>query len=321
MEEASLDRVKGGSLIELIRFDKEVISPVRPDEPLMGGDRLVFSGQIDELLEVKESHSFVSADHHVFSTSEVDGRRQLRTAYINFGSSLISKTIASTSIERDNNITLVAVARRGERINQSPREVVLQAGDTLLLECPPKMRIDDSLLKRQLHFFYSGQIANISGKTLLSSLVMIAMVAVSALNILPLLPCALLAAFAMLLLRCCSPDQAMKAINWDILIVFAGSVALGLAIQKTGIAERMASGILDICGDSDPYVGICTRRLSFFRFHEDWHLDESDNTGSQHLYNQCCISSDKNLRIGFRLQGFYQPLATSVRNLIRMRRI
>ena len=250
VEEASLDKVKGGSLIELIRFDREVISPVRPDEPLMGGDRLVFSGQIDELLEVKESHFFVSADHHVFSTSEVDGRRQLRTAYVNFGSSLISKTIESTSIERDNNITLVAVARRGERINQSPREVVLQAGDTLLLECPPKMRIDDSLLKRQLHFFDSGQIANISGKTLLSSLVMIAMVAVSALNILPLLPCALLAAFAMLLFRCCSPDQAMKAINWDILIVFAGSVALGLAIQKTGIAERMASGILDICGDN-----------------------------------------------------------------------
>ena len=37
----------------------------------------------------------------------------------------------------------------------------------------------------------------------------------------------------------------MKAINWDILMVFAGSVVLGLAIQKTGIAERLAFGILE----------------------------------------------------------------------------
>ena len=45
----------------------------------------------------------------------------------------------------------------------------------------------------------------------------------------------------------------MKAINWDILMVFAGSVVLGLAIQKTGIAERLAFGILEVCG-SNPIV-------------------------------------------------------------------
>ena len=69
----------------------------------------------------------------------------------------------------------------------------------------------------------------------------------------PLLLCAFIAAAAMLLLRCCNVDQAMKAINWEILMVFAGSVVLGLAIQKTGIAERLALGILDVCG-SNPFV-------------------------------------------------------------------
>jgi di/tricarboxylate transporter len=57
----------------------------------------------------------------------------------------------------------------------------------------------------------------------------------------------------MLLFRCCTPEQAMRSINWDILMVFAGSAVLGLAIQKTGIAERMATGILDICG-TNPIV-------------------------------------------------------------------
>ena len=46
------------------------------------------------------------------------------------GSSLINTKIGNGSFERDNNVTLVAVARRGKRIEQAPREVVLQAGDT-----------------------------------------------------------------------------------------------------------------------------------------------------------------------------------------------
>ena len=79
------------------------------------------------------------------------------------------------------------------------------------------------------------------------------MVVLSALNVIPLLQCAFLAAIAMLLFRCCNVDQAMKAINWEILMVFAGSVVLGLAIQKTGIAERLAFGILDVCG-TNPIV-------------------------------------------------------------------
>ena len=67
----------------------------------------------------------------MFTLSEIDSSRQLRTAYVTFGSSLIGKAIGKTSFEKDNGVVLVAVARSGNRIDQSPREVVLQAGDTL----------------------------------------------------------------------------------------------------------------------------------------------------------------------------------------------
>jgi len=246
---AGLDSVKGGSLIEIIRFDNVVVSPVLSDEPIMGGDRLVFSGQIDELLDLKKSHNLSSVDNSVFST-KAGRHRQLKTAYITFGSSLINTTISESNFEKNNNVTLVAVSRRGVRIDRSPREVVLQAGDTLLLECSPKMKVGESRIFSQVHFFDSEQVANIGGKTLLSSLIMIAMVALSAANVLSMMNCAILAAFAMLIFKCCNVDQAMKAINWDILMVFAGSVVLGLALQKTGIAEKMAYGILNICGSS-----------------------------------------------------------------------
>ncbi len=250
--QAGLVNVTGGSLIELIHFDT-VVSPVPEDEPIMGGDRLVYSGQVDEILNLKESHGLVNADHYVFSMNEIEKNRQFRTAYVTFGSNLIGKSIGEGTFEKDNNMVLVAVSRRGQRIAESPRNVRLEAGDTLLFECPANISINTASLSSQMQFFDSPEVPNIGARTILSTTIMLAMVVISALGVMPLLQCAFLAAAAMLLLRCCTPEQAMKSINWDILMVFAGSVVLGMAIQKTGIAERMAFGILDICG-TNPIV-------------------------------------------------------------------
>ena len=252
LAEANLFHVNGGSLIEMYHFD-DVPSPVNEDEIVMGGDHLVYAGQIDEILEMAKNHQLVSADHHVFSMSELDTSRQLRTAYINFGSNLIGTTIGGSTFEKDNNLMLVAVARRGERINEVPRQVVLQAGDTLLFVCPKHINVNTSSLRSSIHFFDSEDVPNIGRGTIVSTAIMIAMVTLSALGIMPLLQCAFLAAAAMLICRCCNVDQAMRAINWEILMVFAGSAVLGLAIQKTGIAERLALGILDVCG-TNPLV-------------------------------------------------------------------
>ncbi|MBR6492795.1 MAG: SLC13 family permease, partial [Paludibacteraceae bacterium] len=150
---AGLMNVQGGRLIKMHHFDNVEV-PINENEFIMGGDHLVFAGQIKDIKELTKTHGLILGD----------------------------------------------------------------------------------------------EVINIGSKTLISTAIMITMVVLSALNIMPLLQCAFLAALAMLIFRCCTPDQAMKAVNWDILMVFAGSVVLGLAIQKTGIAERLAYGILDVCG-------------------------------------------------------------------------
>ena len=250
--EAGLYHVKGGSLIEMHHFD-DTPMPVTEEEFIMGGDHLVYAGQIDELIQLAYTHQLVSSDHHVFSINEVDNSSQLRTAYITFSSSLIGTTIGGSTFEKDNNMVLAAVARSGERIREAPRKVVLKAGDTLLLVCPKHINVNTATLKRDLHFFDSEAVPNIGYGTIVSTVIMIAMVVVSALGIMPLLQSAFIAAAAMLICRCCNMEQAMRAINWDILMVFAGSAVLGLAIQNTGIAERLANGILDVCG-TNPIV-------------------------------------------------------------------
>ena len=250
IHEVQLDEVKGGNLIEIVRFDHEVITPVPADEFIFGGDRLVYSGQINDILELKNSHGLVNAEHHVFSVGELDKKRRLRTAYVSFGSKAIGHKWTETDLSSKDSLTLVAVARRGERIQECPRDIILQAGDTLLLECPSSAKSITEGVKRHLHFFESDEIPNIGKKTLVSAFIMLGMILLSSLKIMTLLQSAFLAALLMVFTRCCSLEQAWKSINWNILMVFAGSVVLGTAIEKTGLAQLMAMGILNVCGDN-----------------------------------------------------------------------
>ena len=258
LKDAGLFQVEGGHIIEIIRFDKEIISPASEDEFIFGGDRLVFSGQVDEILKLRNSHQLVNAAHHVFSINEVDSNRKLRMANVRFSSSLVGTRMVDTDFEERNNMVLIAIAREGERINQSPREIVIEKGDTLLLECPPRSK-SESALTPDLQFFESSLIPQEGKKTLTSSLILLAMIICSSLNIIPLLQASFLAAFAMIILRCCSINQARESIDWGLLMVFAGSISLGSAIEYTGIATKIAEGILSVCGSNPMFAlaGIC----------------------------------------------------------------
>ena len=254
IEEAGLMQVKGGSLVEIVRFDKEIIMPVKKDEWILGGDRLIYAGQINEILELKRTHGLAAADHHVWSINDIDAKRKMRTAYVSFGSELIGTSMTECDFEQKNDVALVAVARQGKRIKGQPREIRLQAGDTLLLECPPK---DDEKLeqanRRSLTFFDSHFVPQLGKRTIFSAIILLLMFLLSTIHALPLMAITMMAAGAMLATKCCRMDRVTKYIEWELLLILGTTVVFSVAITKTGIADVIAHGVLDICG-SNPYV-------------------------------------------------------------------
>ena len=251
MFEAGLINPEGATLIEVVRFDREVLSPVPPDEPVMGGDRLVYAGNIENILALRQRAGLVNADHPVFRMDELDRHRTLRTAYVLPGSDLLRKRISATTFEQDNHLTIIALARMGERIKQSPRDTPLRVADLLLMECVPGSA--DPEIKGLAFVDPSDTVQQYSHKTLLSSLILVGMIILSSLKILSLVQSAILAAIAMIVFRCCTPAQAGKSVDWSILMVFAGSVVIGKAIEKTGLATILANGVMGFCG-SEPYL-------------------------------------------------------------------
>ena len=256
--EAGLFNVKGGNLIAIRHFDHDP-SVLSEDEFVMGGDRLVYAGQIDEILELKETHNLVVSDHHIRSMNEINNNYELRIAFVNFYSKLIGKTIGESTLERDNNMVLVAVARRGKRIEAAPREVELQAGDTLLFECPRKTNTYAEHLASMLQFSDFHEVVKVGPNTIISSLIMTTMMILTAMNVVSLLYGTVLAALAMLLFRCCTINQAMDSISWRALMSLAGSIVLGMAIAKTGIAQKVAFAVISMVGTQPILVmlGVC----------------------------------------------------------------
>ncbi|MDO4757708.1 MAG: SLC13 family permease, partial [Rikenellaceae bacterium] len=256
--EAGLNKVDGGHLVEIIRHDREVITPVDDEEFIFGGDRLIFSGDIERILTLREAHGLVNATHHIYSLDDVAKNRKLRMISVGFKSSLLGKRLCDSTFEDDNQVVLVAIARQGEVVKGSPREVELKAGDTLLLECSPKFK-PTKISSSDLHEIENDSFRKPDIRTFYSSLILIAMVVVSSLGYLSLLQAAFLAAFAMIGCRFCTIKQARESIDWSLLMIFAGSISLGTAIQETGIAEWISQGILTVC-DGNPYLalfGIC----------------------------------------------------------------
>lgn len=252
--EAGLLQVKGGSLVEIVRFDKEIIMPVPKDEPIMGGDRLIYAGQINEILNLKRTHGLVAADHHVWSVDEIDSKRKLRTAYVKFGSDLIGQSMTQCDFEHRNDVVLVAVARQGRRVKGQPREIRLQAGDTLLLECPPKGDEKmESENRRSLTFFNSHFVPQLGSRTITSAIILVLMFLLSSFHAMPLMAVTMLAAGAMLAFKCCRIDRVTKYIEWELLLILGSTVVFSVAITKTGIADVVANNLLTLCG-SNPYI-------------------------------------------------------------------
>ena len=268
--EAGLFHVKGGNLIDIRHFDHDP-SFLSEDEFVMGGDRLVYAGQIDEILELKETHSLVVSDHHIRSMNEINKNYELRIAFVNFYSKLIGKTIGNSTLERDNNMVLVAVARRGKRIEAAPREVELQAGDTLLFECPRKTNFYSEHLASMLQFSDFHEVVKIGPHAIISSLIMTAMMILTAMNVVSLLYGTVLAALSMLLFRCCTINQAMDSVSWRALMSLAGSIVLGMAIAKTGIAQKIAFAVISMVGTQPILVmlGVCLAAMLITQFVEN----------------------------------------------------
>jgi di/tricarboxylate transporter len=140
---------------------------------------------------------------------------------------------------------VLAVARSGERIKAKIGDIVLQSGDTLLLEAHQSF---EQKMRNASDFFLVSSVQNSAPprheKATLALLILAAMVAVNVLFSFHVLTAAMLAAALMILTKCCTSREASESIDLSVLVVIGASFGIGSALEVSGAATFLADQLV-----------------------------------------------------------------------------
>jgi di/tricarboxylate transporter len=254
IEAAGLRHLDGLFLMEIDRGD-HVIAAVSPAERLEAGDRLVFVGVIDSVVELQKVRGLRPATDQVFKLDDPRSERQLVEAVVSSTCPLVGRTIREGNFRSTYGAVVIAVARDGERLRMKIGDITLEPGDTLLLEAGP------AFLQRQRtsrHFYLVSEISGAApprhDRAWIACTVLAGMVLAVAMDLLPMVAAALAAAGLMVATRCLSSTEARRAIEWEALLLIAASFGLARAMQNTGLAGSIAEGAIAAAGNNPLFV-------------------------------------------------------------------
>ncbi len=245
VEEAGLRHLPGLYLVQIDRVE-ERLTAVSPRQRLHSGDRLIFAGVVESVVDLLKMRGLTRAPEATQTDSRHENRR-LFEVVVSDRCPLIGTTIRDGKFRATYNAAVVAVARGSRRVDGKIGDIVLQAGDTLLLES------NEDFVSRERnssHFFLISGVENSQpvrhDRAWIAILTLVSMVATVTAGWLDLLTAAMIAAGAMITFKCCSIGQARQSVDWSLLVVIAASLGIGQAIESTGLAAILASRIIGL---------------------------------------------------------------------------
>lgn len=250
VEDAGLRQLPNTFLAEIER-EGEIMPAVRPDVKLHAEDRLIFVGVVGAVVDLQKIRGLKPATDQIFKLDSPRERRCLIEAVVSPRCPIIGMSIREGEFRSLYNAVVIAVARSGERINKKIGDIVLQAGDTLLVEAHPSFADN----QRNSHHFYL--VSRVEGsqpvnheRAYIALAILLAMVLGASFTSLGMLKSAMLASGAMLFTRCCSANQARRSVEWKVILAVAAAFSLGGAVQKSGLANALAHTLTTAAGGS-----------------------------------------------------------------------
>lgn len=261
IREAELVNMEGVDLLEIIRSGMR-ISPVYSYERIRAGDKLVFVGNSDRVIELLEQREdFVvphleSAEENNPLENEADAEqeeqnedneRQIIETLIPTNSSLIGRTLTSANFRETYDAVVIGIHRNGSRLKQQIDRTRLRAGDLMLVVPGKNFRKDT---RREDDLYVVSVIKQVSG---VSTLAKRGFLALTLAGIAGLFFTDLSLFFVLLLLisymistRMVGIEDLKKQFSVDLFVILVASLAFSTALIKSGVAEMAANGFMTL---------------------------------------------------------------------------
>ncbi len=237
-------RNEGFILTEVFR-DGILYQQVSDNFVFQVNDTLLFVGNKEAIADL------VNADkHRIIPSVGMFSRKpksEIVEIVISHKSSMIGKRLKDENFRGKYDATVIAVHRNGENLTGQIAQIDLRAGDTLLIMVGSSFR---ELSSTTHDFYIISKIKEINRLGVFRTAVLVGgpllIVLLNVLGIIKLFTGLLVFLIVILLLKIIKPRDIALSVDFELAFVIALSLALGTAMIKTGLAESIAQGILQI---------------------------------------------------------------------------
>lgn len=227
-------------------------------ETIIAGDRLLMRGEWNDIQQARRQLQLA----HDIVARDLDGNPEAPRVHAEVmiapGSALVGKSLAQLRFGHVYRMRVHGLQRSGATPHQRIDNIPLAVGDVLLVDAAATALED---LRPNPAVILLGQRTQPridKRRAGLSMLVLVAAIGVSALGWMPIVASSLLGCAALVILRCLEPEEAYAAIDWRVIILLAGVLPLGIALQKSGGADWVAHNALGWIGGYGPLATLAT---------------------------------------------------------------
>ncbi len=170
-------------------------------------------------------------------------------------SSLAGRTLVESRFGSTYHLTVLGISRPGEGDGLDLKNTVLQFGDTLLVQ--GAWRDILALRNKRRDFVVIGEPEAMAGapvrrKAPLVLLILVGMLVLLVTNATSVAAASMLAALAVILAGCVTIDQAYEAVDWKSIVLVAGMLPMSIALERVGLVNIIAQGLIDTVGTLGP---------------------------------------------------------------------
>ena len=242
------------TVLDILRDGKLISKNIR-DTIIYPEDILFVRGSLENFLRMKEVEKVTMLTDEKLTQDElIHDDNTLVECLITNQTDLVGKSLMEINFRRRFGSFILAIRREGEILRKKIAHVVLQAFDTLLIYGPIE-KIKE--LSDSGDFIVLGEIEATLQKHKywwVSVAVILGTVILAALGIVPILKGALIGTIFLLVIRVITANEAYQSINWQVIVLIAALIPLGIVIQKSGTAFWIGTVLNDIANAFNPLI-------------------------------------------------------------------
>lgn len=238
----------------ILRGRKKYPFPHR-NSKILSGDILFIEGNPKSILGLFQNEGLQVVPEKEYPKDPFREREDILVieASLTPTSEMAGKTLREVKFADTYGLTVLAIWRSGAPVVKKVDHVVLKFGDVLLLQGTREHVVH---LGQSHGFLLLGDIETSPYRPHrgpASIAILAGAIFLATTGILPIMLSATLGALLLVLIRCLSIKEAYESIDWSVILLIAGTLPLGIAMEKSGLAARLAEGLISISGSLGPW--------------------------------------------------------------------